>query len=119
MQLTSSITNLIQTLCKVVEEVIMVVDYNTQFTELQDLAGSFEERPSDVSIPIPPIKTQVLGEATDLGTIELNTMLKNLGHVTINFFARSVCHSEICNHKNEGQRGCIGQPSSRIKQDCS
>ena len=44
-----------------------------------------EERLSDVSIPIPPIKTQMVGEALDLGKIELNTIAKNLGHMTIDF----------------------------------
>ena len=38
-----------------------------------------------MSTPIMPIKTQVLGEVIDLGMTELNAMVKNMGHVTINF----------------------------------
>ena len=40
-----------------------------------------------MSMPITPIKTQVLGEAIDLGTTELNAMVKKLDHVTIDFSA--------------------------------
>ena len=72
-------------LCTTVKEVHVIVDYKPQMTESQDLPDPLEERPDDVSIPIPPIKTQLVGEAFNLGTIELNTMAKNLGHVTIDF----------------------------------
>ena len=34
---------------------------------------------------VPPIKTQVSGEALDLGTIEFNEVAKILGQVTIDF----------------------------------
>ena len=79
----------------------------------RDLAGSFEERPSDVSIPIPQIKTQVLGESLDLGMKELNAIVKNMVHVTINFFVsnvRNVCHLEFHSRKNEGRRRRISHP---------
>ena len=65
----------------------MAVDYQPQLTSSQDLDISSEERLSDVSIPIPPIKTQVLGEAIELGKTELNAMAKILGHVTIDLSA--------------------------------
>ena len=65
----------------------MVVDYITQFPESQDLVGSSKERPSNVLTPIPPIKTQVLGEPIDLEIADLYTIVKNMGHVTINFSA--------------------------------
>ena len=67
------------------KEVRMTVDYKIHFPESQDLAGSSEERPSDVYTTIPPIKTQVLGEALGLETTEVNSMVKNMGHVTIIF----------------------------------
>ena len=38
-----------------------------------------------MSIPIPPIKTQLVGEALDLGITELNATAKSVGHVTIEF----------------------------------
>ena len=84
-KLTNNITDLLQMLCKAVKEVRVEVDYRLQLFDSQDLAGPSKERPSDVSIPIPPIKTQVVGEAHNLGTTKLNAMAKSLGHVTIDF----------------------------------
>ena len=84
-ELTSSIIELLQTLYKAVEEVSVEVNYKPQLSKTQDLAIPSKERPSDVSIPIPPIKNQVLGEALNLGIKQMNAMVKNMGHVTINF----------------------------------
>ena len=48
--------------------------------------GPFEEWPiEESSTPTPPIKIQVLGQAIDLGTLELNTMVKDLRHITMDF----------------------------------
>ena len=63
---------------------------HTTIHSVTDLPGSLKERPTDVSIPIPPIKNQVLGEALNLGTIELNAMEKIMGHVTMDFSALSM-----------------------------
>ena len=63
----------------------VTIDYKPQVLELHDLAGPLEERPTKVLIPIPPIKTQMVGEALDLGIIELNTMDKKSINVTMSF----------------------------------
>ena len=72
-------------LCKAVKEVRVTVNYIPPSTKSQGLPDLLEEQPSDVSILIPPIKTQVVGEKLDLGTQRLNTIAKNLGHVIIDF----------------------------------
>ena len=58
--------------------------------ESQELMGMSEERPSDVPIPILPIRTQVVGEVLDPGTPKLNAIAKKLGHVTIDFLQMSL-----------------------------
>ena len=68
----------------------MAVDYTPKLYESQDLNGSLEEKPSDVSIPIQPIKTQLLGEELNLGTTKLNNMAKNLVHATKYFSQMSM-----------------------------
>ena len=59
-------------------------------TSSKDLAGPSKERPTNVSIPSPSMRTQLVGESLDLGMIKLNTMTKNLGHVTIYFSQMSL-----------------------------
>ena len=72
-------------LCTMGKEVRVAVEYIPQMIESKDLPGPSEEKLDDVSISIPPIKTQLVGESLDLGTTKLNTIAKNLGHVTIDF----------------------------------
>ena len=51
-----------------------------------DEVGPYEEIPIERSItPTPPIKIQLLGQEIDLGTPELNTVVKDLGHITMDF----------------------------------
>ena len=38
-----------------------------------------------MSIPIPPINYQLMGESLKLGTTYLNAITKSVGHVTIDF----------------------------------
>ena len=50
--------------------------------------GPLEEQLVVASLtPTPPIRIQVLGQEIDFRTLELNTMAKDLGHVTMYCFA--------------------------------
>ena len=51
--MTISITELIQTLCMTIKEVLAVIDYRPQVIVSRDLVVLSEERTNDVSIPIP------------------------------------------------------------------
>ena len=46
---------------------------------------SKEQPVEESSTQTPPIKIQVLGQEIDLGTPELNTMVKDLSHTTMDF----------------------------------
>ena len=59
-------------------------------TESEDQDGPSEERHVEASKPNPPIMIQVLGQEIDLGTLEMNTMVKDLGHVAMDFSALSM-----------------------------
>ena len=50
------------------------------------------------SMPTPPIRIQVLGQEIDLGTPELNTMIKDLGHITMDFYALSMYEVHAIQH---------------------
>ena len=64
----------------------MAVDYTPQLHESRKLVDSIEEQPSYVSTPNPPIKVPLVGQVINLQTPELNTIVKDMGHVTMDFF---------------------------------
>ena len=64
----------------------MEVDYTPQLPQSWEIVASFEERPSDTMIPNQPVRVPVMVHAIDLGTLEMNTMVKDLGPVTMDFF---------------------------------
>ena len=66
----------------------MAVDQTPYSTVSLDQDVPFDEQPVKESLmPNPSIKIQVLSQAIDLVTPELNTMVKELGHITMDFFA--------------------------------
>ena len=65
-----------------------------------------------------------MGESLDLGILELNSMAKSVGHVTIDFFALSMhevyaIQKVTVIYRNESKRRRTSQASQSIKQDCS
>ena len=50
-----------------------------------DQASPSEALPVETLSMIEHTKTQVFCRAIDLGTLELNTMVKDIGHVIVNF----------------------------------
>ena len=90
-ELKSSRIDLLQTLCTVVKEFRVVIDQTPYSTVSLDEVGPSEERILEgLSTPTPHIKIQVLGQAIDLGTSELNTMFKDLGHIAMDFSTLSM-----------------------------
>ena len=65
----------------------MAVEYKPQFPLSQDIVGSSEEWPSDTMMQTSPIRILVMAQAIDLWTLEMNAMVKYLGHVTMDFYA--------------------------------
>ena len=72
----AELTDLLQTLFNVVKEVRVVVNQTPYSIVSLEQDGSSEERTVKASSITPPIRNQVLGQATDLGTPKLNTMVK-------------------------------------------
>ena len=72
-------------LCKVFKEIKTTEYYTPQITESQDVLGTSEEKQSEIPMWVSPIRTQVSGEALDLGTPEFNGMAKTIGYIAIEF----------------------------------
>ena len=77
--------DLLQTLCKAVKKVWVAVDQMPYSIVSQDQAGPSEERPVDSLSTTPWTRIQIVGQALDLGMLELNVVVKDIGDVDFDF----------------------------------
>ena len=64
-----------------------MVDQTPYSNLLLDQVVPPKEQVVEASSTTPPIRIQVVGQAIELGKTKLNTIVKELGHVTMDFFA--------------------------------
>ena len=69
---------MLKVLCKVVEDVKIVVIFSTPTTELQDPPETSKVEPNIILVPSPPIKVEVSGGVLDLGTLEFNNVTRDI-----------------------------------------
>ena len=66
--MSGTITSLLKVLCKVVEDVKIVVDCRVPTMESQDPSEMSKIEQIAIPVPVPPIKVEVSRGVVDLGT---------------------------------------------------
>ena len=84
-ELVSTIMDLLQTLCIVVKEVRVAVEWELYPSVSWEEDGSFEECPVELPSMPPQRKIQMVSKVIDLGTLEHNAMIKDIDHVNLYF----------------------------------
>ena len=84
-EMTGMVTDLLNVLCKVVEDFKVFVDYQAPSTQSEDPPETLEVQPNGIAILVPPIRMQVSGGVIDLGTPEFTDVSKSIGQITIDF----------------------------------
>ena len=82
-ELSGTVTNLLKVLCKVVEDVKIVVDCPNETTESQDPSETSRMEQTAPPFPVPPITVEVSKAIVDLGTLEFNDVFKDNGKIII------------------------------------
>ena len=88
--LVKDITGLLQTLCGAVKEVQVVVERESYMVMLEEKYDPSKERLVEVPSTSPHRKIQMIWKELDLGTPDHNSMIKDIGHVSLDFLVVSM-----------------------------
>ena len=97
-ELVSNITDLLQMLYTVVKEVRVAVDQTPYSIVSYDQVVPSDERPIKTSSTNPRTKIHVYSQAFDLGTSELNVVVKDISNFTFDFFAIPMYQLHVIKH---------------------